>query len=99
VVLTNPGTPGQTVTRLPVGTQLDDTMWTTGLHGRLLVSDASDNAIYTVRVDAPPGTVITETPDDSGVAGLLGTVDMKTGTVHPAVIEFGKPTGLAYIPG
>lgn len=35
VSIGQPGTPKQTVTRLPVGTQLDDTVWATAKSGRL----------------------------------------------------------------
>ena len=44
------------------------------------------------------GTVYTEAPDDSGVVGFLGTVDLTTGFVKPVMIGFGKATGLAYVP-
>lgn len=98
VFIANPGTPQQTVTTTPVGNQLDDTVWSTALHGRLLVTDGSSNAIYWVHVDGPAGTVYTEAPDDSGVVGFLGTVDLTTGFVKPVMIGFAKATGLAYVP-
>jgi DNA-binding beta-propeller fold protein YncE len=98
VFIANPGTPQQTVTTTPVGNQLDDTVWSTALHGRLLVTDGSSNAIYWVHVDSNAGTVYTEAPDDSGVVGFLGTVDLTTGFVKPVMIGFSKATGLAYVP-
>src|ERR1700676_5199878 len=55
VFLKNPGTPQQTVTRLPVGNQLDDTVWSTSSGGRLLVSDGSTGRTYWI--NAYPGTV------------------------------------------
>ncbi len=98
ITIKNPGTPQQSVTKTPVGNQLDDTVWTTSAHGRLLVTDGSTNAIYWVHVDSPAGTIFTEAPDDSGVPGFIGTVDLTTGFVHPVMIGFAKPTGMAYVP-
>jgi hypothetical protein len=98
VFIANPGTPQQTVTTTAVGNQLDDTVWSTTLHGRLLVTDGSSNAIYWVHVNGSPGTVYTEAPDDSGVVGFLGTIDLTTGFVKPVMIGFAKATGLAYVP-
>ncbi len=46
VFLKNPGTPQQTVSRIAVGDQLDDTVWATSTHGRLLVVDGGTNATY-----------------------------------------------------
>jgi hypothetical protein len=46
VFLHHAGTPQQTVTRVPVGTQLDDTVWATAPHGRMLVADGTANIIY-----------------------------------------------------
>lgn len=98
VFIKNPGTPQQSVTRTPVGNQLDDTVWTTSAHGRLLITDGSSNAIYWVHVNSVAGTIFTQAPDDSGVPGFIGTVDLSTGFVHPVMIGFGKPTGMTYIP-
>jgi hypothetical protein len=39
VFIKNPGTPRQSVSRTLVGNQLDDTVWSTSDHGRLLVTD------------------------------------------------------------
>lgn len=98
VYIKNPGTPQQAVSRTPVGNQPDDTVWSTADHGRLLVTDGTSNAIYWVHVDSPAGTVYTQAPDDSGVVGFVGTIDLTTGFIRPGVIGFGKATGMAYIP-
>lgn len=99
VFIKNPGTPQQSVSRTLVGDQLDDTVWATSSHGRLLLTDGgATNAIYWVHVDGAPGTVYTEAPNDSGVVNFIGTIDLTTGFVTPTMIGFGKPTGLAYIP-
>jgi len=98
VFLHNPGTAQQTVTRVPLGTQVDDTVWATATHGRMLVVDGTANVIYTIRADFTKGTVYTEAPDDSAVNGFVGTIDLTTGFITPIAIGFGKATGLLFIP-
>lgn len=96
----NAGTSQQTVSRLGLGTQVDDTIWIPATHGRMIIVDSKQNAIYTVKMDSgfTPGTVYTEAPSDSGVAGFVGTVDPKTGTITPVIIGLTSPTGLGFIP-
>jgi hypothetical protein len=98
VFVSNAGLGSQSVTRLPVATQLDDTVWATSAEGELLVADGKTNTIYAVRTKFVPGTVYTETPDDSSIASMVGTVNLKTGVVSPQVIGFGKATGLLFVP-
>jgi hypothetical protein len=98
VFIKNPGTPQQKVSRTLVGDQLDDTVWSTSDHGRLLVTDAGSNAIYWVHVDGTAGTIFTQAPNDSGVIDFIGTVDTTTGFVNPVMIGFGKATGMAFVP-
>jgi sugar lactone lactonase YvrE len=96
VFLKNPGTHQQTVTRMPVGDQLDDTVWTPSTPGRLLVSDGNTGRTYWIT--AFPGTVYTQAPSDSGVVGFVGVVNMKTGFVTPVVIGFLQATGMIFVP-
>ena len=98
ITIKDPGTPGQSVTRLPIGNQEDDTVWTTAFTGRLFVVDAGKNAIYTVAWSGPKGTIITEAPNDSGVVGFVGTIDASTGFITPLMTGWIKPTGLAFVP-
>jgi len=99
ITIANPGTAKQTVTVLPVGTQLDDTVWATSTSGSLLVADGKTGNTYWVKSNSfVVGTIYTQTPDDSGVAGVLGTVDPATGTVTPFAVGFGKPTGMVFVP-
>lgn len=99
VMISNPGTAQQKVSRLAVGSQLDDTIWASSTHGRLLVVDATTNSTYWLSVpEFIVGTVFTQTPDDSGVAGLVGIVDTSTGIVTPIALGFGKPTGMLFVP-
>lgn len=96
VFLQNPGTPQQTVTSVPVGDQLDDTVWAPSSPGRLLVTDGTIGTTYWI--SAHPGTVYTQAPDDSGTVGFVGVIDMSTGFVTPVVIGFAKATGMLFVP-
>jgi hypothetical protein len=98
VFISHPGSAAQTVTRLPVATQLDDTVWITSSEGQLLVADGATNTIYSVQTKFVPGTVFTETPDDSSIASMVGILDPKTGKVFPQILGFGKATGLLFVP-
>lgn len=98
VFISNPGTSTQSVRRLSVATQLDDTVWVTSAHGQLLVADGTTNTIYSVRTTFVPGTVYTETPDDSSIASMVGTLNLTTGVVSPQIIGFKKATGLLFVP-
>jgi hypothetical protein len=99
VFLHDAGLPQQTVSRLPLGTQVDDVAWITAAKGRLLIVDGKTNTIYVVRAAFKPGAVYAEAPSDSGVAGFVGTLDLKTGTLRPVMVGFGSPTGLLFVPG
>jgi hypothetical protein len=96
--ISNPGTPQQKVTRTLTGSQLDDTVWASTAIGRLLITDGNTNKTYWVSSSFKVGSVYTETPDDSGVAGLLARVDPGTGTLSPVAIGFSKPTGMVFVP-
>ena len=98
VTISNPGTSQQKVTRVPVGTQLDDTVWATSAHGRLLIADGGSGNTYWVSTQFIPGSMYTETPSDSGVAGLVGVVDPGTGIVTGIITGFASPTGMIFVP-
>ncbi len=101
VFIKNPGgtdAGAQSVSKLLVGTQLDDTVWAKSATGYLLVADAIANTIYTIKSNFTPGTVYTETPDDSTIPGIVGTVDLATGFVRPVILGFKKPTGMIFVP-
>ncbi|GAC1653839.1 MAG: hypothetical protein NVS4B12_25690 [Ktedonobacteraceae bacterium] len=100
IFISNPGTSKQTVTRTTVGTQVDDTIWIPSSEGSMLIVDTKQNATYAVTIDKTGftrGTVYTESPSDSGVAGYVGTVDLKTGTIVPVIIGLTSPSGLGFI--
>jgi hypothetical protein len=51
-----------------------------------------------VETNFTPGTIYTETPDDSGVSSFVGTLNLATGIVKPIIIGFSKATGLIFVP-
>ncbi len=98
VFLGHPGTAQQTVSRIRVGTQLDDTIWTQSGPGRLFITDGKNNTVYTLHTNVPAGTIFTAVPGDSAVAGFIGTVSIATGNVTPITVGFGSPTCLIFVP-
>lgn len=99
ITLSNPGTPQQKVTSTNVGSQLDDTVWIpTNVQGRLLVADGTKNKTFWVSGAFKTGAIFTQTPDDSGVAGVLAHVDPSTGIIYPDIVGFDKPTGMIFVP-
>lgn len=102
VFISHPGTAQQSVSRLPVGDQLDDTVWATATKGRLLVADGTRNITYWIRSTFVANTtnhyLYTQAPDDSGTVGFVGTIDPGTGLVTPVVIGLAKPTGMIFVP-
>lgn len=100
IFLQNAGSSKQAVSRLSVGTQVDDTIWIPATHGRMIIVDGKLNAIYTVSMDGgfTPGTVYTEAPSNSGVASFVGTVDPQAGTITPVIVGLASPSGLGFIP-
>lgn len=99
VTIANPGAANQSVTRLTVGTQLDDTVYPSGM-GRLLVTDASSGNTFWISKDTTfaAGSIYTQAPNDSGVTNFVGTVDPKTGFITPIAIGFTKATGMVFVP-
>lgn len=98
VFITGVGTAQQYVTSLPVGTQVDDAIWPTAPNGRLLVADTGANTIYALRTTFDTGTLYAATPNDSGVAGMVGTIDQATGIITPVALGFQSPHGELFLP-
>jgi hypothetical protein len=99
VFVAHPGVPGQTLTALPIGTQIDGAAWATAATGSLAVVDAGSNKITTISGPFTPGTLFVGVPSDSGVAGFVGTVNLTTGTITPVATGFSSPKGLLFIAG
>ncbi len=99
ITISNPGTSQQSVTRIPTGSQMDDTVWATSPKGRILLVDGPDNHVYWMSAaQFSVGSIFTELPSDSGVAGLVGSIDKTTGIISPIAIGFGSPTGMLFVP-
>lgn len=98
VFLSHVGTPRQTVTRVPLDTQVDDTIWPSAAQGRLLVADTTANTVYALRTRFATGTPYAATPNDSGVAGFVGTINLSSGTITPVAIGFHAPHGELFLP-
>jgi hypothetical protein len=99
VFIAKPATAGQKVSRLSVGSELDQLVWATSTHGRFLVVDSARNASYWVQAAFTSGTAYTETASNSGVAAVLGTLNLSTGVVSPVAIGFSNPSALLFVPG
>ena len=106
VFIHNPGTGGQSVTTLPIGNQMDDTIFPTSPSGTLLVSDTTrTGAVYAITSRQwDTSRYVSSAPDDSNVVAYTGTI---TTTVNPAsgfaantplVTGFSNPHGEAFIP-
>lgn len=97
VALSHAGTSSQMATRLATGTQIEDPIWATNQHGVLFIVDGKANAVYTATTQFIPGTVYVASPNDSGVASFVGTMDMTTGIITPVLVGFRSPTGLLFV--
>jgi hypothetical protein len=98
ITISNPGTGTQAVSRLPVGDQLDDTVYPSGM-GRLLVVDAGGSTYWISKDTAfAAGSIYTQAPNDSGVTNFVGTVSTATGFITPIAVGFTKTTGMVFVP-
>ncbi len=97
IFLQNPGTASQSLFRLPLGTQVDDTAWATSANGTLYFTDGGSNKVYSLTANFTPGTVFVSSPSDSGVAGFVGTLDLSTGNITPITAGLNSPKGLVFV--
>jgi hypothetical protein len=97
VFLHNAGSSQQTVTRVAIGTAVDDFGWATAASGFFFIVDGPANMIWKMTATFTPGTVYVEAPNDSGVASFVGTLDLKTGIITPIAVGFASPTGLLFM--
>jgi len=92
------GTANQISTCLPIGNQIDDIAWATSTKGTLYVTDSSDNKVYEITGKFTKGTAFVSAPNDSGVGGFVGTIDLTTGLITPVAIGMKSPHGLLFVP-
>jgi hypothetical protein len=100
VFVKDPGTVGQTLTQLPVGTQVDGVAIATAHAGTLLLNDNTTGSTYALRSHTfTPGTIFVSTANDAGVPGIVGSLNLTTGQISPIAIGFTNPHDLHFIPG
>ena len=92
------GTKDQVNTSLPIGNQINDIVWATSTQGTLYVTDTSDNKVYAITGEFKKGTAFVAAPDDSGVGGFVGTINLTTGTITPFAAGMKSPHGLLFVP-
>ena len=98
VYLHGAGSSSQAVSRLLVGTQLDDISYATKKAGLLYVVDKDKNLVYAIKGSFRLGNLYTEAPSDSGVHGFVGIVSQSNGSINPLITGFKSPTGLIFVP-
>ena len=98
IFIHNAGTPSQTATVLPVGTQINDTAFATSSRGTLYITDNANNALDAITGTFKPGTAYVTAPSDSGVAGFVGVLNLTTGAITPVITNLANPAGLLFIP-
>lgn len=103
ITVSNPGTPKQTVLRLPLsylangmqtGVETDDTIFVSSSDGFILFADKGLNTVYKLSKKAfAPGAAYTAA--DGGP--FVGTLDMTTGIITPIVTGLKNPGGLVFV--
>ena len=92
------GTPSQSSSMLPLGTQVNDVAFATSVAGTLYVTDTVANKVIAITGRFTPGTAFVAAPHDSGVAGCVGTLDLTRGTIRPFAINMQSPSGMIFVP-
>jgi len=100
VFVSNPGTPGQSVSVLPFSAQVDDTAFATGGRQTLLFADKSANTIYALTGDFAVGGAYSAAaaPAAGGGSPSISSLDLATGALTPIVSGLGSPGGEAFLP-
>ena len=92
------GQPDQLLTRLTLGTQINDVAWATAARGTLYVTDSAGNAVQAITGAFTRGDLFVACPADSGVGGFVGVLNTTTGTITPMAINLQSPAGLLFVP-
>lgn len=97
IFLSRPGSDHQRAAVLNLSTQVDDTAFATDREGTLYVVDSGKNDVVAIHGPFQRGEAITSVPTDSTtLPGVLGTIDLSTGTVSSFGTGFGNPKGLLF---
>ena len=91
------GQPDQLLTRLTLGTQINDVPWATAARGTLYVTDAAGNAVQAITGALTPGDVFVACSTGSKVGGFVGLLNTTTGMITPIVINQSR-AGLLFVP-
>jgi hypothetical protein len=80
--------------------ELDDSAAATSREGFLLVADHDANTIYKLTKDGGfhRGQAYSQAPKGSPLAGVVVTLDVRSGNLSPVVTGFVNPTGLLFLP-
>ncbi len=94
----NPGTAGQTVKELSVGTPVDDTVWPTSANGCFIIADNASGVYSACSSFWVTSTPLTGAPNDSTIISFVGTLSLGTGLITPIIVGMNNPHGMAFIP-
>jgi hypothetical protein len=93
----NPGSAGQTVKVLSVGTPVDDTVWPTSSKGCMIIADNASGVYSACSSTWVPGTPLTAAPNDSTIISFVGTLSLGSGQITPIIVGMNNPHGMAFI--
>jgi hypothetical protein len=104
LMVRKPETPQQSVIQIPLSSpygqpQVDDTLFTPGSDGFILVSDTPANIIYKIsKTVFVPGVAYSAGVAGSGSApGFVGKLDLEFGQLTPIVSGLQSPHGMAFV--
>ena len=98
VFLSHPGQHSQHATVLNVNTTVDDSSFASSTHGTLYVVDSAKNRIIAITGKFQRGQAFSSVPSGSPTPTVLGSLDLRTGTVSTFGTGFGSPKGLLFVP-
>jgi hypothetical protein len=97
IIVERPGSSDQAVWHLGLSlngapVSIDDTVFATGAHGRILVSDRDGETIYSITKDVfSPRAAYSATPTS------VGSLDMNTGVITDVVTGMVSPHGMTFL--
>jgi hypothetical protein len=104
VMVRKPGTKQQSVLQIPLSSpygqpQVDDTLFTPGSDGFILVSDTAANIVYKIgkAVFVPGVAYSAGVAGSSSAPGFVGRLDLEFGQLTPIVSGMQSPHGLAFV--
>jgi hypothetical protein len=92
------GTASQTAKVLPIGAQVDDTVWPSSSHGCLLVADNASGVFSICSSIWIVGSPVVDAANDGTVISFVGTLNMASGQITPFLVGLNNPHGMGFIP-